>query len=445
MHVIHAGADHGTDASSTEWTVIDDAITRLAQQKGALDVEIGRWLLVAQRERVERKVGFGSFAEYVERRLGYDARTTHDRLRVARALEELPRLAALLRAGQRSWSAVRELTRVATPETEAEWVEASERMTVRQVESLVTGREPGARPWDARDPVLATRRLVVELSPDELADWQEAAEQVRREIGPAATNREVLRALVQRELGGRAVDKPGYQTAVTLCLGCERTWQRAGGELVEVAPEVGDCARCDCEIVGVVQVEEEGAGAHVGGAPSDEGAHVGGAVEVTRGASAHVGGPAEVTCDASAHVGGPDAAHGHAHVGDAHDATLATALRRVVARGGSRVLTRILSQAIGAPPRTMTPRLRAAIRTRDRGRCVVPGCNHVRFIDLHHQRRRADGGPNTLENVVSLCSQHHRCVHEGVLAIEGSPSTGLVFRHASGTLYGSAAAVAESR
>ncbi len=240
--------------------------------KGALDVEIGRWLLVAQREGVERELGFGSFAEYVERRLGFDARTTYERLRVARALETLPGLAALLRTGERSWSAVRELTRVAKPENEAAWIEASERKTVRQIEAEVSGREPGDNPWDDVDPLLVMHRLVFEVPPDELAEWKEAAEVVRREIGPAATSREVLRAMVQMALGQRAATQPGYQVAVTVCAGCERTWQRAGSEWVEVAPEVGACARCDAQVVGVVEVDEAkgDASAHVGTSTSTE-------------------------------------------------------------------------------------------------------------------------------------------------------------------------------
>ncbi len=334
---------------------------------------------------------------------------------MARALEVLPVIEGLLRAGRRSWSAVRELTRVATPDNEAAWVEASERMTVRQVEGLVAGRELGAHPWDPRDPVLTPYRLVLELPADELADWQEAAEKVRREIGPAATQREVLRALVQKELGARPESAPGYQTAVTLCAGCERAWQQAGGELVEVAPAVGDCARCDGAVVGVVEVEGEAVGAasaHVGGARHGLSGVTAGAEEVGEVGSAHVGALAD------------------------DEPGLAAVLGRLVRRRGRRVLTRVMAAVIGAPPRTMTPKLRAAVRTRDRGRCVVPGCRHFRFVDLHHQRPRAAGGPNTLENVLTLCTQHHRLVHEGVLVIEGVPGRGLVVRHAGGTLYG---------
>jgi hypothetical protein len=55
----------------------------------------------------------------LERTLGYAPRTAQDRLRVARSLGSLPRLTDALACGELSFSAVRELTRVATPASEA--------------------------------------------------------------------------------------------------------------------------------------------------------------------------------------------------------------------------------------------------------------------------------------------------------------------------------------
>src|SRR5690606_4422392 len=79
---------------------------------------------------------------------------------------------------------------------------------------------------------------------------------------------------------------------------------------------------------------------------------------------------------------------------------------------------------------------RAVIR-RHGGRCAVPGCRHSAFIDVHHLRRRADGGGHGMENLVALCGGHHRAAHVGRLVIRGSWSTGLVFEHADGRTYGS--------
>jgi hypothetical protein len=73
---------------------------------------------------------------------------------------------------------------------------------------------------------------------------------------------------------------------------------------------------------------------------------------------------------------------------------------------------------------------------RDGGRCRVPGCRHAVFVDVHHLEFRSEGGGNTLDNLVTLCSAHHRAIHHGNLVAEGSPSGGLAFRHSNGTPYG---------
>jgi hypothetical protein len=56
------------------------------------------------RRCARERLGFGSFVEYIERLFGYAPRLTHDKLRVAEALEELPELGKALREGQASWS-----------------------------------------------------------------------------------------------------------------------------------------------------------------------------------------------------------------------------------------------------------------------------------------------------------------------------------------------------
>ncbi len=156
-------------AHDTIWQTIDQTLLGLAARAGDLDAEIGRWLVAAASEGVHRHC-FASFAEYVERRLGFDPRTTRERRRVARALEALPEVRKLLASGERSWSAVSEITRVATPESESAWVARTERMTVRQIERLVAGRKPGDDPTEAKDPLLTTRRVAFELEAEAHAE-----------------------------------------------------------------------------------------------------------------------------------------------------------------------------------------------------------------------------------------------------------------------------------
>jgi hypothetical protein len=287
-------------------------------------------------------------------------------------------------------------------------------MTVRQVEGLVANRKPGDLPTDVKDPLLQSRRVVFELEPEEYALWLDASERLRGSIGPSATSRDVFRALIERALGARPEEEPAYQVALTVCASCDRTWQQAGSQAVEVSPALEECAQCDGELVGFTRIDE-------------------GVVEEP---ATRVGHDEPAT-----HVGHGELA---THVGhdDDPEAQLAEATLRIVQTQGSRGLVRAATRLFGGPLRGVTPRLRALARTRDGRRCVVPGCTHFRFVDLHHTRFRANGGRDELDNLVCLCTQHHRAVHEGVLAIEGSPSSGLVFRHARGELYGSAGAAA---
>jgi hypothetical protein len=62
--------------------------------------------------------GFKSCAAWLSWRVGLDPGAAREKVRVARALETLPRLARALARGELSYAKVRALTRVATPATE---------------------------------------------------------------------------------------------------------------------------------------------------------------------------------------------------------------------------------------------------------------------------------------------------------------------------------------
>ncbi|PYM97275.1 MAG: HNH endonuclease, partial [Candidatus Rokuibacteriota bacterium] len=62
--------------------------------------------------------GFTSCAHWLSWRVGLDPGDAREKVRVARALGTLPRLARALARGELSYAKVRALTRVATPETE---------------------------------------------------------------------------------------------------------------------------------------------------------------------------------------------------------------------------------------------------------------------------------------------------------------------------------------
>ena len=81
--------------------------------------------------------GAKSCAEWLSWRVGLDLNAAGERVRVARALPNVPRITDAVTRGELSYSKVRALTRVATAETEERLLTASHHMTAAQVERLV--------------------------------------------------------------------------------------------------------------------------------------------------------------------------------------------------------------------------------------------------------------------------------------------------------------------
>ncbi|MBI5160773.1 MAG: hypothetical protein HY996_05080, partial [Micrococcales bacterium] len=152
------------DEGTERWVEIDLWGKALGNKQAALDLEIGEWLLAARDAQVHRYMGCASFIEYARRRLGLDPHSIHERVRVADALLGLPLTRQALARGERSWTAVRELTRVATPETEAAWLSDTEGRTAKDVQDLVAGRRPGQTARDPADPRLVRHVLRLEVS-----------------------------------------------------------------------------------------------------------------------------------------------------------------------------------------------------------------------------------------------------------------------------------------
>ncbi len=72
---------------------------------------------------------------------------------------------------------------------------------------------------------------------------------------------------------------------------------------------------------------------------------------------------------------------------------------------------------IGRKTRTVPTAIKRALVARDK-RCTFPGCEHKRYVDAHHVQHWSAGGETSLDNLMLLCSQHHKLVHEGAFTIE---------------------------
>src|SRR5260221_13873329 len=185
-----------------DWQRAHEELSELAKTRARLDWQEGMALLHALRSGVHVMLGFGTFAEYVERLLGYRPRWTSERLRVAEALELLPELDQALRDGAVSWSTVRELTRVAVPENEHDWLEVARGRALRQVEELVSGHKLGDGPGDCADPSSRIHAIRLEVSAETFATFREAMGRIRRDAGGPLDDDAALFLMARHILGG---------------------------------------------------------------------------------------------------------------------------------------------------------------------------------------------------------------------------------------------------
>jgi 5-methylcytosine-specific restriction endonuclease McrA len=332
--------------------------------------------------------GFRSCAHWLAWRVGMNLGAARERVRVARALGSLPRLAQALSRGELSYAKVRALTRVATSETEERLLAVGRAGTACHVERIVRG-------W---------RRV------DQLA---EARETTQRHKGRALHVYQDEDGMVV--IRGRLTPEAGAVLMQALAAARETLYQRTRGtDAPDSAQDVS------AETPSILQQQADAlallaeTALHHGidpGAPGER-------YQVV----VHVDAPVLVDSDAP----GQSALEGGTHVSAETSRRLACDATRVVMRHDPD--GRIVE--VGARTRTIPPALRRALLHRDRG-CRFPGCG-LPFGQGHHIRHWARGGPTTLSNLAMLCRRHHRAVHEEGYQVEYQPTGELRFRRPDG-------------
>jgi len=332
--------------------------------------------------------GFRSCAAWLSWRVGLDLGAARERVRVARALGTLPRLARALARGELSYAQVRALTRVATPETEERLLAVGRAGTADHVERIVRG-------W---------RRV------DRKA---EAVEVARRHASRALHVYQDEDGMVT--LRGRLAPEVGAVLVQALAAARETLYQRArsqnrDADPADVSYETPTMAQQQADALGLLAETALHHGIDPG-APAER-------YQVV----VHVDAPVLADPDEP----GQSVLEDGAHVSAETSQRLACDASRVVMQHGrdGRVVE------VAARTRTIPPALRRALHHRDRG-CRFPGCG-VRFGQGHHIRHWAQGGPTTLSNLALLCRRHHRAVHEEGFRVDRQPDGELRFRRPDG-------------
>jgi hypothetical protein len=234
-----------------EWKEVDHRLRAYAHHRSELDAAELFDLVRAEQLKVHVCCGCSSLYDYMERVLGYGPHAARERMRVARSLTTLPETTAALARGAVSYSAVRELTRVATPATEAAWLAAADGKIANQVERLVANHQPGDRPEDPTDPDLRPRKLRLELPPEVYALWRHARMVIAEERGGEISDADLVETLCRAVIApGSGAEQPAHQIAYQQCPDCRRATQNGAGREIDVAPEVLDRAACDARLLG---------------------------------------------------------------------------------------------------------------------------------------------------------------------------------------------------
>jgi hypothetical protein len=354
---------------------LGERIAELAAQISAATYE----LLVMLRDFDERggwNSGFRSCAHWLVWRVGLDLGAVREKMCVARALAALPLLSDAMRRGEISYSKVRALTRIATPDNEHDLLSFARAGTAAHVERLVRGMRRVDRIAEGNDEKRCHAARYLRAYTDE-----DGMVVVTGRLAPEA-GAALLRALdagVEKLYGPRRSQPSGGAQEPIDDVAVEQRRADALGLMAESALAAGldPGSRGDrYQVVVHVDAEVLPAGGEGGSSWLADGNGV--SAEMCR----------RLACD--------------------------SALVVVRHAADGRVLD------VGRRTRAISPGLRRALEHRDGG-CRFPGCGR-KLCDAHHVEPWADGGETSLSNILLLCRHHHRVVHEEGFSMELAPS-----------------------
>ena len=389
---------------------LEAQITELA---GHLNAANHRWLvLIAE---FDRRNGWSdgatqSCAHWLSWKCGLDLGAAREKVRVARAIESLPKISVAMSNGQLSYSKARALTRVATPAIEDVLLNVALNGTTHHVETLVRqfrrvqeveelSRE--ARQYSGRSLTYfhdhdGSLVVKLQLTVESGALFLKAIEAALPEIPLPDDCKDSLHV---------SAETPGANGS-----GAASAFTSRHAPLPSHSMR-----RADALVVMAESFLQHGAVAMKGGDRHQVVVHIDEAT-LRKGEA------------------------GRCELDDGPAIPMETA-RRLACECSKVEITEDEQGEpldVGRKTRSIPPALRRALAARDKG-CVFPGCNHKRYVDGHHVEHWADGGETKLSNLATLCRFHHRAVHEGGLRMERCDDGAWRFTNARGeSLHGCA-------
>ena len=372
--------DSLSPASSASIRPLDELEAEITELTGHLNAAQYRWLtLVAE---FDRRNGWSdgacaSCAHWLNFKCGVALGAAREKVRVARALESLPKLSAAMARGELSYSKARAITRVANAQTEEYLLTIARHGTATHVERLM---QHFRRAQEAEE---LSREARQQAGRSVYFFFDEDGSLIVKARLPAEGGALLMKAL---EAAVESVSAPDVPAGTSVVNQFSDEW----GDQPPGLP----ARRADALAVLAESFLKHGAETLSGGERHQIVVHV----------------DADTLRDSVA---------GQCEIEDGPSLPAET-VRRL---GCDCSVVMMVENAEGEPldvgrkTRSIPPALRRALKSRDRG-CRFPGCTHTRYVDAHHMQHWAQGGETKPSNLVSLCSFHHRKVHEGGILVQ---------------------------
>ena len=387
---------------------------KITELWGHLNAATYRFLMLVA--EFDRREGYGyhglaSTAQWLNWQCGIRAVAAREKVRAARALEALPQISASFERGEISYSKVRAMTRVATAANEEALLSVALHGTAAHVERLVRKYR-----WcQRRDAAKA-------------ADEQHSRRYLHCFFDDEDNGAFVIHGRLPPEVG--AIVKQALDAAAAA--------------IREPAKEQASCQDVSAETLAAGTAWAERDENAYGARRADALRHV--AESFLRHPSESI----DSTSDSYQIVVHVDQAvlsdvGARAHDGEPHRCELedgpALALDTVRRLACDCALVTLMEgltasrSASAARPAASRCRLYERLKARDGG-CRFPGCDRTRYTHAHHVVHWADGGETNLSNLMTLCTFHHRLIHEGGFGLTATDDGVFVFTRPDGRRIG---------
>jgi len=253
---------------------LDSTLIRLKSTQRRCEWLVCRYLADMDEGRRFRDVGwYSDVFQYAKERLNLGVKVTRERMRIGKALRELPRIEQAFVAGDLSYSKVREITRVAAAENESYWLELALSRSIGEVERVVAGQLGGNEaaadsPAKVRWRTPKTVEVTMVLPADTWALLARAVQGVRQAAEEPLSDAEAIAAVATEALAnlcnGKGASAADPRKAVVLyhCKDCGRSEIETNAGAVPLSPAAAEQHGCGAK---VVDLDAEGWGESFGG------------------------------------------------------------------------------------------------------------------------------------------------------------------------------------